>query len=169
MMFWAMFRFELRYLLRRISTWIYFGIYLLLTFAMVLSFTDNVYSGDYFLNAPVVIAAISAIASLLALLVIAAVAGEAATHDLRSRIDPLLYTTPVSKFAYLGGKLMGAFAVIALVLLALPLGLMLALVVPGIDRALFGPFQFSPYLSSFLVIALPAAFVSTVILFSLAC
>lgn len=168
MMFWAMFRFELRYLLRRISTWIYFGIYLLLTFAMVLSFTDNVYSGDYFLNAPVVIAAISAIASLLALLVIAAVAGEAATHDLRSRIDPLLYTTPVSKFAYLGGKLMGAFAVIALVLLALPLGLMLALVVPGIDRALFGPFQFSPYLSSFLVIALPAAFVSTVILFSLA-
>lgn len=168
MMFWAMFRFELRYLLRRISTWIYFGIFLLLTFAMVLSFTDNVYSGDYFLNAPVVIAAISAIASLLALLVIAAVAGEAATHDLRTRIDPLLYTTPISKFAYLGGKLMGAFAVVALVLLALPLGLLLTLVVPGIDTALFGPFQFSPYLSSYLMIALPAAFVATVILFSLA-
>ncbi|MBF8965261.1 ABC transporter permease [Pontibacter sp. FD36] len=168
MMFWAMFGFELRYQLRRISTWIYFGIFLLLTFAMVLSFTENVYSGDYFLNAPVVIAAISAIASLLALLVIAAVAGEAATHDLRSRIDPLLYTTPVSKFAYLGGKLMGAFAVVALVMLALPLGLLLALVVPGIDPVLFGPFQFSPYLSSFLVIALPAAFVSTAMLFSLA-
>ncbi|WP_018478843.1 ABC transporter permease/M1 family aminopeptidase [Pontibacter roseus] len=168
MKLWEIFRFELGSQLRRVSTWLYFLIFLGITFAMVASFTDNVRSGDYLLNAPVVTAAITSIASLLVLLVVAAVAGDAATHDLQDRIEPLLYTSPISKFTYLGGRFLGALAITTLVLLALPLGLMLAVFIPGIDASLFGPFRLVPYLSAFFLIALPNLFVATAILFSVA-
>ncbi|MEJ8800736.1 ABC transporter permease/M1 family aminopeptidase [Pontibacter sp. H249] len=168
MKFREIFRFELVYQLSRIYTWLYFGIFLTLTFTMAASFVDNVRDGDYLLNAPIVTAAISSIASLLGLLVVAAVAGDAATHDLQERIEPLLYTSSVSKVAYLGGRFLGAFVIIAGVMLVVPLGLILITVLPGIDATLFGAPQPLGYLNAYLLVALPNTFVFTAILFTVA-
>jgi hypothetical protein len=50
------------------------------------------------------------IGSLLWLLVVAAVAGEAAARDVRTRMHPLTYTAPVGEAEYLGGRFLAAFA-----------------------------------------------------------
>ncbi|WP_347156711.1 M1 family aminopeptidase [Pontibacter chitinilyticus] len=162
------FCFETAYQLRRASTWFYVGLFLALTFMMAASFTDNVRNGDYLLNAPVVTAAITAIATLLGLLVAAAVAGNAATHAVQANMEPLLYTSPISKFAYLAGRFFSAFAISALVLATVPIGLILAYFIEGADATLYGPFQPFPYLSAYFLIALPNMFAATAILFTAA-
>jgi ABC-2 type transport system permease protein len=162
------FRFEIAYQLGRASTRVYFAIFL--GFALVLArvFLMNARRDGYFFNAPIITAAVTIIASMVALLVAAGVAGDAATRDAESRMDVLLFTTPLRKSSYLGGRFLGAFAVTALLLLAVPLGLLLATWMPGIDARLLGPFQPRGYLAAYLLFAVPNAFVATAVLFSLA-
>ncbi|MBC5994461.1 ABC transporter permease/M1 family aminopeptidase [Pontibacter cellulosilyticus] len=162
------FRFELKYQLSRWSTWIYFLIFLGITTAMMLSFVDNARNGDYLLNAPIVIGAIISIASLLGILVSAAVAGDAATHDVQEGVEPLLYTSPLSKFTYLGGRFLGAFTVSAMVLTAVPIALMFAKAIPDLEASLFGPFSLTSYLNAYFLVALPNTFIITAILFVVA-
>jgi hypothetical protein len=67
-----------------------------------LPYSSDARSGDYFLNAPFVIAAVTVFGSLMWLLVAAAVAGDAAARDVQTRMHPLTYTAPLSKADYLG-------------------------------------------------------------------
>ena len=55
-----------------------------------------------------------------------------------------------------------------MILLAVPLGLLLAAVVPGPEAELIGPFRPAAYLGAYLSLALPNAFVATAFLFSMA-
>lgn len=165
---WEVFRFELGFQLSRISTRIYFAIFF--GFALVLAYailTDARTDGYYF-NAPIVTSLITIVATMLSLLVTSGVAGDAATRDVQVRLDSLLYTTPLRKASYLGGRFLGAFAVTALMLLAVPLGLLLATRVPGIEPQLLGPFRAEAYLTSYFFFAVPNAFVATAVLFTLA-
>ena len=68
-------------------------------------------------------------------------------------MDPLLYTTPVGKAAYLRGRFLAAFVLYAVILLAVPLGLLLAAVVPGPEAELIGPFRPAAYLGAYLFLA----------------
>jgi hypothetical protein len=92
-----------------------------------------------------------------------AVAGSAAARDVQMRMHPLVYTTPISKADYLGGRFLAAFVLNALLLLAVPLGMLAALLFPGVK-----PFRPAAYLSSYGVLALPTAFTFTAVQFSLA-
>ncbi|HYK04768.1 MAG TPA: ABC transporter permease [Thermoanaerobaculia bacterium] len=164
----AVFRFELDYQLRRVSTRIYFLIF----FGFALALTFVIFNGarvnGYYFNAPIVTSLLVIVASMLSLLVTCGVAGDAATRDVQVRLDPLVYTTPLRKAAYLGGRFLGAFAVTALLLLAVPVGLLLATRIPGFDPELIGPFRPVAYVTSYLFFAVPNAFVATAVLFSLA-
>ena len=51
---------------------------------------------------------------------------------------------------------------------AVPLGLLLAAIVPGPDADLLGPLRRDAYLAAYLVLLLPNAFVATAFMFSLA-
>jgi ABC-2 type transport system permease protein len=110
MKFREIFRFEFVYQLRRVSTWLYFAVLVVVAFQMIRGgYISSARSGDYFLNAPFVIATVTVFGSLLWLLVAAAVAGDAAARDVQTRIHPLTYTAPVSKADYLGGRFLAAF------------------------------------------------------------
>ena len=108
--FQEIFRFEFAYQLRRVSTWLFFAVLVVVAFLFIRgNYTHLTRSGDYFLNAPFVIAAVTVFGSLLWLLVAAAVAGDAAARDVQTRMHPLTYTAPVSKADYLGGRFLAAF------------------------------------------------------------
>jgi ABC-2 type transport system permease protein len=164
----AVFRFELDYQLSRVSTRIYFAIF----FGFALALTFVIFNGarvnGYYFNAPIVTSLIMIVASMLSLLVTCGVAGDAATRDVQVRLDSLVYTTPLRKAAYLGGRFLGAFAVTALLLLAVPFGLLLATRIPGLAPELLGPFRAEAYVTSYFFFAVPNAFVATAVLFSLA-
>jgi ABC-type transport system involved in multi-copper enzyme maturation permease subunit len=104
----------------------------------------------------------------MGLLIAPQLAGDAAARDVQTRMDPLVYTTPVGTAAYLFGRFLAAFILYAAVLSAVPLGLLLAAVVPGPEPELIGPFRPAAYFAAFLSFALPNAFITTAFLFSMA-
>ena len=169
MTFWHIFRFELAHHARRRSTWLYFAVVMALAIQITNeSFVPSARSGSYFFNAPIVIAAITAMASMFGLLIAAAVAGEAATRDMQTRMEPLLYTTPLRKSAYLGGRYLAALTMNALLMAAVPLALMVAGPSAQQEPELVGPFRTASYIAAYALVALPNAFVATAILFAAA-
>ena len=166
---WEIFRFEIAYQARRVASWLSFAILLTLTFYMTRQiYVDNARNEGYFFNAPFVIAVMSFLGSMTGLLVASELAGDAAARDVQTRMDPLFFTTAIGKAAYLRGRFLAAFVVYAVVLLAVPLGLLLAAVVPGPEAELIGPFRPAAYLGAYLSIALPNAFIASAVLFSMA-
>jgi ABC-2 type transport system permease protein len=169
MRFWEIFRFEMAYQSRRVTTWLYSAVLLVLTYYVARQiYIDNARRDGYLFNAPFVIAVMTLLGSIMGLLSATQLAGDTAARDVQTRMDPLVYTTPIGKAAYLRGRFLAAFVLYALTLLAVPLGLLLAAVVPGPEAELIGPFRPAAYCAAYLSLALPNAFVATAFLFSMA-
>jgi hypothetical protein len=156
--FREIFRFEFVYQARRVRTWLYFAV----LFVVAYQLRDGV------VNSPYTIAQETLLAGLLWILMAPAVAGSAAARDVQTRMHPLVYTTPISKTDYLGGRFLAAFVLNALILLAVPLGMLADFLWPGVKSEIVGPFPPAVYLSAYGVLALPTAFTFTAVQFSLA-
>ncbi|KFA94119.1 ABC transporter permease/M1 family aminopeptidase [Archangium violaceum] len=169
MKFLAIFRFELAYQGRRAWPWLFFAVLLVFDFLMTrdASLSEALYE-DFFLNSSFAIAKTTVFGSLIWLLVAAPVAGDAAARDVAAGMHPLIYTVPVSKAEYLGGRFLAALVLNSLILLAVPVGILLAVYAPGVDAEAIGPFRPAAYLTAYAFIALPNAFVATALQFSLA-
>jgi len=162
------FRFELVYQAHQIRTWLYFAVLFVVAYLVMKNSIDDARNGGALANSPYAIALTTVICNLLWVLIGTGVAGSAAARDVRTRMDPLIYTTPVSKAEYLGGRFLAALALNALILLAVPAGILLAQLLPGVEPEILGPFQPAAYLTTYIVMALPTAFAVTAIQFSLA-
>ena len=123
---------------------------------------------DFFINSPFAIAKTTVFGSLVWLLVAGAVAGEAGARDVATGMHPLIYTAPVSKAEYLGGRFLAALVLNALILLAVQAGILLGVYLPGVHPDAIGPFRPAAYLTAYAFISLPNAFAATAIQFSLA-
>jgi ABC-type transport system involved in multi-copper enzyme maturation permease subunit len=163
----AVFRFEAAYQLRRVPTWIYaaalLGIIVQLTSE---TYVDTARRGVQLLHAPISVAAVTLLGSVMALLPAAALAGDAAARDVQTRMHPLVFSAPIGRGAYLGGRVLAAFVVVALVLLALPIGFLIAAQLSGLDAAQLGPLRLAAYVTAYLGVALPNALVAVALMFA---
>ena len=166
---WGIFRFELAYQLRRPWPWLMFGVLLVVCFLMTrdAALADALYD-EFYVNAPFNIAVTTVVGGLLWLVVAPVVAGEAAARDVATGMYPLVYTAPLSKAEYLGGRFLAALALNALMLLAVQAGILLAVHSPGVNAQLIGPFRPAAYLTAYAYVSLPNALVATAIQFWLA-
>jgi ABC-type transport system involved in multi-copper enzyme maturation permease subunit len=171
------FRFELGYYLRRISTWVYFFIFFGLALLLVLmaggmwdsaSVSFGGSGGNIKVDSPYVTLQLTAMLTLFGVIVTAALLGNSVYRDYEAVIHPLFFTSPITRFSYLGGRFLGALLVNALVMLSIPLGLMLGTVFPGVDRARFGAFELAAYVQPYVVVALPTLLLTGAIFFALA-
>jgi ABC-2 type transport system permease protein len=163
----GIFRFELAYQARRLTTWLYFAALVVVAFLFVRgSFLADALYADFFLNSPFVIASTTVFCGLFWFLVAAPVAGELAARDVATGMHPLTYTAPLGKAEYLGGRFLAALTLNALILLAVPVGIMLAVYASGVDAGVVGPFRPAAYLTAYGYLALPNAFVGTAIQFA---
>jgi ABC-2 type transport system permease protein len=163
------FRFEFLYQASRVRTWIYAAILFAVAYLNVRGNSiDEAREGLAYVNSPYVIAAATVICNLLWVLMASAVAGSAAARDVQTRMHPLVYTAPISKADYLGGRFLAAFAINAMILLAVPVAILLAPLVPPVDAALLGPFQPMAFVTTYLVMVLPTAFAVGALQFSIA-
>src|SRR5688572_27961851 len=119
-------RFELAYQLTRRTTWIVFGILLFPLFGEANGQVLEAIERGIPLHAPLFVAPSAVGMGMISLLWMAAVAGDAATRDVQTRMEPLMHAAPVGRLAYLGGRFVGAFLVCALLLSVVPLALLLA-------------------------------------------
>lgn len=162
-------RYELALQARRVFPWLGFVAMTGLVYQMATEAQfEQARDGGYFFNAPIVIATVTLLANLMGLLVSAQLAGDVAARDVHLRMHPLVYTTPVGKGAYLGGRFLAAFVLYALILLAVPLGLLLATLSPGLEPQMLGPFRPGAWLGAYVFLSLPNAFIATALGFTLA-
>ncbi|HLL83655.1 MAG TPA: hypothetical protein VK420_13410, partial [Longimicrobium sp.] len=158
------FRFEIEYRLRSLSTWIYGALLTLLPFAL-LHIIDG--SSSY-MNSPERVTITTGIVGMLGMLVTAALFGDAATRDFSSGMHPLVFTSPLRKAEYLGGRFLGALAVNAVLLLGVPLGQIAAASMPYMDPQMFGPFRAEGYVQAYLLFLLPNLVLGGAVLFTVA-
>ncbi|MGZ8468149.1 MAG: hypothetical protein ACXW61_01875 [Gemmatirosa sp.] len=75
----------------------------------------------------------------IGMLVSARLFGEAAARDVHARMCALFYTSPLREADYLVGRFLGAIAVNVVLLLGIPLGLLVASVMPSCRRGSSAP------------------------------
>jgi ABC-2 type transport system permease protein len=157
---WSIARYEVRSELRRISTWVYFGLLFALAFVFMAGMAGTWTEFDLgsrvqLANSPRPVANLMVFLSVFAVPITSALAGRAVHRDFETRIHPLFFTTPVSRTAYLGGRYLGSVAVNLLVFLGIPLGALLAAAMPFTDPDRIGPFRLDAYATPFAVIIIP--------------
>jgi ABC-2 type transport system permease protein len=153
-------RFELRQELRRISTWVYFGIFFAIAFIFMMAMAGawpefDLGSRVLLATSPMALANLTRGVSILSVPITSALAGRAVHRDFETRIHPLFFTTPISPSAYLGGRYLAAVAANLLVLLGIPLGLMTAAAMPWVEPDRIGAFSLAAYAMPFLLIVVP--------------
>ncbi|CAN5161826.1 M1 family aminopeptidase [soil metagenome] len=170
MILWETFRYEIAYQLRSVSTWFYFLLLIVITFLLAGEvFTDDAIIFGYFINAPYEVARVSVIAFFfLGLLILAPIAGNTAARDVETRMYPLLYTTPIPKHVYLGGRFLAAFALSSIIMMAIPIGIFAAGLFPLEHPELLGPMNLGAYLSTYFLLLLPNTFFVVAFMFAVA-
>ena len=158
MKFREIFRFEFAYQARRVRTWIYFAILFVVA--------NRLRGGG--VNSLFTAAQETLLLGLLWALMAPAVAGGAAARDVQTRMHPLVYTAPLRKADYLGGRFLAAFALNALILVAVPLGMLVDFLLPGGKPEIIGPFPPVAYFGAYGFLALPTAFIFTAVQFAFA-
>lgn len=164
------FRYELVYQSRSISTWFYFLLLLSLSFLMTaVVFIDEPLAGGYFSNAPYIVSKVSLITFfLVGMLTLAPFAGNAAARDLETRMHSLLYSSPIGRQIYLGGRFLAAFVLGAMVIMAIPIGVFFAGLFPIEHPELSGPMNVGSYVSTYFLLLLPNTFIVVAFMFAVA-
>jgi ABC-2 type transport system permease protein len=160
-MFWEFFTFELRLRAKSLSTYVYFLLWVTFSFLCVASENFGVVAnsnGKVLLNGPYGITVTDEVSCLFGIIVIAAIFGTSILRDFQRDTYQILFTKPVSKFAYLGGRWAGSFVVTVLVFSGLMLGAYLGTFAPWADQARIGPNHFRWYVEPFLSIVVVQIF-----------
>ncbi len=167
-MFGKVAAFEFRYQARQPVFWVGVIIFFLLSFATVaapdivqLGSTANVHK-----NAASVIANANIFQALVYMFITAAFVANIITRDEDTGFDGILRSTPLTKFDYLYGRFIGAFAAAALSFLAVPIGMALGAAMPWVDPDSVGPFVLNHYLFAYVVLALPSLLLTSAVFFA---
>jgi ABC-2 type transport system permease protein len=170
-MFWEFFTFELRFRAKSVSTYVYFLLWLAFAFLSIASENFGPVSngnGKVLLNGPYGITFNDQAACLFGLIIIAAIFGTSILRDFQRDTYQILFTKPVSKFAYLGGRWAGSFVVTVLVFSGLIVGTYLGTFAPWADHARIGPNVLRWYIEPFLSIVVVQIFFTGSLFFAVA-
>jgi len=149
-MFWDFFLFELKLRLKSISTYIFFVMVAALPFFSVsVRGFGPIPNGKVFLNGPYAFLLISTFVSAYGAILLAAVFGPAILRDFQQDTYQLLFTKPVSKFAYLGGRWAGSLVTMLLVFTGTVFGTALGTLMPWADKTRLAPNDFGMYWHTF--------------------
>ncbi|MFT5262757.1 MAG: ABC-2 type transport system permease protein [Polaribacter sp.] len=168
-MFKQFFLFELKYRLQRPMIYIFFLINFLLVFAATVS--DNVSIGGgndaIHLNSPHVIMSMTLLMTLIGIFMTTAFMNTAILRDFNYKFDGILFSAPIRKFGYLGGRFFGAFLMALIPLLGVFAGIALGAASPWVEANEVGAFSIMPYVNTFFVGVLPNTLLISSIVFLL--
>ena len=124
--------------------------------------------GNVLFNSPHAIIVTHLGVSLLFLFLGAAFVSNVIVRDDQTGFGPLVRSTRITKFDYLFGRFVGAFAVGALLLMAVTLGAWLGTLMPFANQEMLGPNRLTGFAYGYGLFALPNALIISAILFALA-
>ena len=154
-LFWEFFTFELKFRFKSLSTYVYFILWLTFSFLCVASENFGPIgagNGKILLNGPYANTYNDVFAALFGIIVIAAIFGTSILRDFQRDTYQILFTQPISKFAYLGGRWAGSFVATVFAFSGTILGTYFGTFAPWADHARIGPNTLNAYLQPFLSI-----------------
>lgn len=170
----AIARFEIRQRLRQLSTWVYLAAFMTLamlwTAAAGGAFKDTIvaFGARVLIDGPRQVALSAAFLGCIGVVVIAAVMGRAVQQDFEHEMHHFFFSAPIGKHAYVFGRFLGAWAVLALVFGGIILGSWLGSLAPGVEPERVGGASLAAYLFPWLFTLLPNIFIFGAIFFVLA-
>ena len=174
----AIARFEVRQRFGQLSTWVCFlalaALALLWTAAAGGVFKDTVvaFGSRVLINGPRQVALSCAFLGCAAVVVVAAIMGRAIQQDFEHGMHHFFFSAPIPKYAYVFGRFLGAWAALAFIFAAIPLGVWAGSLLPGIDPDRVGAAGLvtsaATYILPWLFTLLPNLFIFGAIFFVLA-
>ena len=159
--FWEFFTFELKLRRKSISTYVYFFLWFMFSFLSVASENFGPVSfgnGKVLLNGPYAMTINDIGTSLFGIIVISAIFGTSILRDFQRDTYQLLFTKPISKFAYLGGRWAGSMVTTVVVFSGAMFGAFAGTFAPWADHTRIGPNHLWWYLQPFLSICVVQIF-----------
>ncbi|MBA5605775.1 hypothetical protein H3H36_10410 [Duganella sp. FT3S] len=165
--------FEARQRLKLLSTWVYFGMFLLLALLWMAAaggvFKAAVVSfGSVAINAPRSVMITVSYLGSLGVIVMAAMMGRSVQQDFEYDMHHFFFSAPIGKHQYIFGRFLGAFLSLAVIFTSLPLGAWLGTYLPGIDLERLGHPGVLAYLMPYVSVMLPDIFIFGAVFFILA-
>ena len=154
-MFWEFFTFEMRFRIKSISTYVYFLAWLAFSFLSVASESFGPVgstNGKVLLNGPFANTLNALFSCLFGVIIMAAIFGTSILRDFQRDTYQILFTKPVSKFAYLGGRWAGSMVTTVFAFSGMLFGTFFGTFAPWADHARIGPNHLWWYLQPFLSI-----------------
>src|ERR1700723_1784608 len=151
-LFWEFFTFELRFRFKSLSTYMYFAIWITFSFLDVASESFGPIgnsNGKILLNGPFSNTYNNVGAALFGIIIIAAIFGTSILRDFQRDTYQILFTQPISKFAYLGGRWAGSFVTTVFAFSGMMLGTFLGTFAPWADHTRIVPNHLWAYLQPF--------------------
>ena len=151
-MFWEFFTFELKFRFKSLSTYIYFAVWLAFSFLDVASENFGPIgnsNGKVLLNGPYANIYNDIGIGFFGMIIIAAIFGTSILRDFQRDTIQILFTKPISKLAYLGGRWAGSFVATVFAFSGLLLGEFLGTFAPWADHTRIAPNHLAWYLQPF--------------------
>ncbi|HEX3968644.1 MAG TPA: M1 family aminopeptidase [Edaphobacter sp.] len=151
--FWEFFTFELKFRLKSISTYVYFALWFFLSF-LAIAAEDFLSTGNdkILLNGPFSTSILYIIITFFGVIVIAAIFGSSILRDFQRDTYQIVFTKPISKFAYLGGRWAGSFVTAVFCFSGLVFGEAIGTFAPWADHTRIVHGHFGWYLHAFFAI-----------------
>jgi hypothetical protein len=167
--FWEFFTFELKFRAKSISTYVYFLLWFSLSF-MCIAVDDFLNTGNdkVLLNGPLATSVIYILFSFFGSIVIAAIFGTSILRDFQRDTYQLIFTKPITKFSYLGGRWAGSFVTAVFCFSGLVFGEATGTFAPWADHARIAHGAFHWYLHAFFAVTVVQIFFLGSIFFTVA-
>lgn len=141
-----------------------------LAFAATIS--DNVTIGSsnvaVHVNSPHALMSTTLIMSIIGIFMTTAIMNNSILKDFEHKFDGILFSTPLSKWGFLGARFSAGFLLSLIPYFGIFLGIGLGAATSWVDASQAGPFYFGSYLSTFFLAALPNTFLVAAFVFMLA-
>lgn len=169
----SIYLYELKYWLRKPIIYIYFGVFFCFSLVSFLGtggfFDEPIKTTETvrFLNSPHELNYLFQYLGKLFLFLLPAIIGTSIYKDFKYKVYPVLYSYPIDKKAYLTGKFLGAFTIVALIALSTGVAFLLGELLMGNGNPKIGLFNMIGYLHAYLIFLIPNLFVFGVFVFAI--
>jgi ABC-2 type transport system permease protein len=174
-MFKEIFLFDLRSNFRKPATYIFFGIFFLLTLMLGLALSGvfdvatsdtNIVMNSASAVAGIIVSLNNGILGLVNSVILVAILATAIQKDYEYNTHPLYFTKPITKGGYFFGRFLSGFVTALFVFSAQVIGYYLGSLA-GAGKPIMGPYEIGNYLQPFVLFTVPNVLLLGVIFFSI--
>jgi len=157
-MFLSFFFFEIKLRLKSISTYSFFALWVLLMFLFVGASNYTMPPGKVLVNGPYITQLFDFQLTFYGAIVMAAIFGTSILRDFQRDTYQMIFTKPIGKLAYLGGRWAGSLVTTLFIFTGIPLGEILGGFAPWVDHTRLAPISIGMLAYHYAVIIVPQVF-----------